>query len=161
MYIVFLAFALFIVYALWIEIPKYWQIKKGKKVKASIKSIQIKDKNYLIPPKIGIPLKLIALLFGEKLFLGYDGFIPYEFEYEFLYNGKKISRTEIINSRKTLKELRLKPGNKIVVNVFKQKKKLKTKMQISDSRPTLFKLLLAFILLIIFLLLAYMDWSFS
>jgi hypothetical protein len=161
MYVVFLIFALIIIYALWIEIPKYLQIKKGKKVKATIVNIQIKDRKHLIPPKIGVPLKLVALLFGEKLFLGYDGFIPYEFEYEFIYQGKKTNRTEIIESRKTLKELRLKPGNKIVINVFKQNNELKTKMQISDSRPTLFKLILAFIILIILLLLAYMNWTYS
>jgi len=160
MYIIFLIFALFVAYALWIGTKEYLQIRKGKRVKVKIKSIHLQDKAYLIPPKVGIPIKLTGMLFGKNIFLGYDGLNTYVFEYELEYKGKKYTQTENINTRKTLRELRLKSGDVIKVLLYQQKNGIKTKIPISDSRPTLFKLAIGFIILSILLLLSYLDWRY-
>ena len=160
MYIIFLIFALFVAYALWIGTKEYLQIRKGKRVRVKIKSIHLQDKAYLIPPKVGIPIKLAGMLFGKNIFLGYDGLNTYVFEYELEYKGKKYTQTENINTRKTLRELRLKSGDVIKVLLYQQKNGIKTKIPISDSRPTLFKLAIGFIILSILLLLSYLDWRY-
>ena len=160
MYIIFLIFALFVAYALWIGTKEYLQIRKGKRVRVKIKSIHLQDKAYLIPPKVGIPIKLTGMLFGKNIFLGYDGLNTYVFEYELEYKGKKYTQTENINTRKTLRELRLKSGDVIKVLLYQQKNGIKTKIPISDSRPTLFKLAIGFIILSILLLLSYLDWRY-
>ena len=161
MYIIFIIFALFVAYVLWIGTKEYIQIRKGKRVRVKIKSIHLQDKAYLIPPKVGIPIKIAGMLFGKNIFLGYDGLNTYVFEYELKYKGKEYTRTEKISTRKTLRDLRLKPGDIITVYLYEQNNGIKTKMPVSDSRPTLLKLIIGFIILSILLLLSYMDWRFG